>query len=411
MERGVERSNLLRALARVKTNGGPPGIDGMTVEELPEYLRQHGPTLRAARLAGTYRPHPVKRVEIPPPRGGVRKLGIPTVLDRLLQQALLQVLQPAWDQPLSEGSYGFRPGRSAHQAIARAQAYLEEGDSGVVDLDLEKFFDRVNQDKLMSRVKERITDRRVLPLIDRYLKAGALTGDGFEATTDGTPPGGPLSPLLANLRLDSFDKELERRGPRFVRYADESNSYVKSARTGRRVLASVTRFLARRLQRTVNAAKSAVDRPWRRTFRGFTFTGRRPHRRQGSAKAQKALQQEVRQRTGRTRGVPLRRLVHDLRQYLEGWYAYCRLAEAQSVFKERDSWGRRRLRCYVWKQGGRRRYRELRKRGGSQDLAWHTCKSAHGPWRLSRSPALAIALPGQYFDRLGVPRLHRPPRR
>ena len=407
MERVVERPNLLKALARVKTNAGSPGIDGMTVEELPAYLRQHWPAIRASLLAGTYHPKPVKRVEIPKPGGGVRKLGIPTVLDRFLQQALLQILQPEWDQTFSEGSYGFRPGRSAHQAIACAQAYLEEGYSWVVDLDLEKFFDRVNQDKLMSLVKERVRDRRVLQLIDRYLKAGALTGDGFEATTEGTPQGGPLSPLLANLLLDGFDKELERRGHRFVRYADDSNIYVKSARAGHRMLASVSRFLARRLKLTVNAAKSAVDRPWRRTFLGFTFTGRRPHRRQVSDKALKALKQEVRQRTSRTRGVPLRRLVHELRQYLEGWYAYFRVAEAQSTFKELDSWVRRRLRCYVWKQWGRRRYRELRKRGVSQDLAWNTCKSAHGPWRLSRSPALAIALPGQSFDRLGVPRLHR----
>lgn len=407
MERVVERPNLFAALARVKANGGSPGVDSMTVEELPGYLQQHWLTLRTALLAGTYCPRPVKRVEIPKPGGGVRKLGIPTVLDRFLQQALLQVLQPEWDDTFSDGSYGFRPGRSAHQAIARAQAYLEEGYSWVVDLDLEKFFDRVNQDKLMSLVKERITDRRVLQLIDRYLKAGALTGDGFEATTEGTPQGGPLSPLLANLLLDGFDKELERRGHRFVRYADDSNIYVKSARAGQRVLASVTRFLAQRLKLTVNAAKSAVDRPWRRTFLGFTFTGRRPHRRQVSAKALKAFKQEVRQRTGRTRGVLLRRLVHDLRQYLEGWYAYFRVAEAQSPFKELDSWVRRRLRCYVWKQWGRRRYRELRKRGVSQDLAWNTCKSAHGPWRLSRSPALAMALPGRDFDRLGLSRLHR----
>jgi RNA-directed DNA polymerase len=379
----------------------------MTVDELPEYLRQHWPAIRASLLAGTYHPKPVKRVEIPKPGGGVRKLGIPTVLDRFLQQALLQVLQPEWDTTFSEGSYGFRPGRSAHQAIARAQAYLEEGYSWVVDLDLEKFFDRVNQDKLMSLIKERVTDRRGLQLIDRYLKAGALTGDGFEATTEGTPQGGPLSPLLANLLLDGLDKELERRGQRFVRYADDSNIYVKSLRAGQRVLASVTRFLERRLKLTVNAAKSAVDRPWRRTFLGFTFTGRRPHRRQVSEKALKAFKQEVRQRTSRTRGIPLRRLGHELRQYLEGWYAYFRVAEAQSTFKELDSWVRRRLRCYVWKQWGRRRYRELRKRGVSQDLAWNTRKSAHGPWRLSRSPALAIALPGHAFDRLGVPRLYR----
>jgi RNA-directed DNA polymerase len=411
MECVVERHNLLTALARVKANGGSPGIDGMTVEELSGYLQQHWPEIRERLLSGTYRPSPVKRVDIPKPGGGVRKLGIPTVLDRFLQQALLQVLQPEWDPIFSDQSYGFRPGRSAHQAMARAQQYLGEGYDWVVDLDREQFFDRVNPDKLMSLVKERVADRRVLHLIDRYLKAGALTGDGFEATVEGTPQGGPLSPLLANLLLDGLDKELERRGHRFVRYADDSNIYVRSARAGQRVLASVTRFLERRLKLTVNAAKSAVDRPWRRTFLGFTFTGRRPHRRQVSNKALKALKQEIRQRTGRTRGVPLRRLVHELCQYLEGWYAYFRVAEAQSTFKELDSWVRRRLRCYVWKQWGRRRYRELRKGGVSQDLAWNTCKSAHGPWRLSRSPALAIALPGHYFDRLGVPRLYQRPRR
>jgi RNA-directed DNA polymerase len=411
MEHVVERHNLLTALARVKANGGSPGIDGMTVEELPGYLRQHWPEIRAGLLAGSYRPSPVRRVEIPKPGGGVRKLGIPTVLDRLIQQALLHVLQPDWDKTFSDHSYGFRPRRSAHQAIARAQQYLEEGYGWVVDLDLEQFFDRVNHDKLMSLVKGRVADRRVLQLIDRYLKAGVLTGDGFEATVEGTPQGGPLSPLLANLLLDDLDKELERRGHRFVRYADDSNIYVHSLRAGQRVLASVTRFLERRLQLTVNAAKSAVDRPWRRTFLGFTFTRRRPNRRQVSEKALKALKQEVRQRTGRTRGVPLQRVVQDLRQYLEGWYAYFRFAEGQSIFKEMDSWVRRRLRCYVWKQWGRRRYRELRRRGVSQDLAWNTCKSAHGPWRLSRSPALAIALPGHHFDRLGVPRLYQRSRR
>ena len=411
MERVVERRNLLTALARVKANGGSPGVDGMTVEDLPGYLQQHWLARRAAWLSGSHRPSPVKRVEIPKPGGGVRKLGIPTVLDRFLQQALLQVLQPEWDPTFSDHSYGFRPGRSAHQAIARAQQYLEEGYTWVVDLDLEKFFDHVNPDKLMSRVKGRVTDRRGQQLIDRYLKAGALTGDGLEATVEGTPQGGPRSPLLANLLLDDLDKELERRGHRFVRYAEDSNIYVKSLRAGQRVLASVTRFWERRLQLMVNAAKSAVDRPWRRTFLGFTFTRRRPNRRLVSAKALTALKQEVRQRTCRTRGVPFRRVVQDLRQYLDGWYAYFRFAEGQSIFKEMDSWGRRRLRCYVWKQWGRHRYRELRRRGVSQDLAWNTCKSAHGPWRFSRSPALAIALPGQHFDRLGVPRLHQRSRR
>jgi RNA-directed DNA polymerase len=315
MEQVVERGNLLAALRRVKRNGGSPGIDGMTVEELPGYLREHWPTIRAALLAGTYRPQPVKRVEIPKPGGGVRQLGVPTVLDRFIQQAVLQVLQPAWDNTFSDGSYGFRPGRSAHQAIARAQRYLGEGYSWMVDLDLEKFFDRVNHDKLMSLVKGRVADRRGLQLIDRYLKAGALTDEGLEATVEGTPQGGPLSPLLANLLLDGLDRELERRGHRFVRYADDCNIYVKSARAGRRVLASVTRFLARRLRLAVNAAKSGVDRPWRRTFLGFTFTGRRPNRRRVSDKALKACKEEVRRRTFRTRGESLVRVVGDLRRY------------------------------------------------------------------------------------------------
>jgi RNA-directed DNA polymerase len=344
-------------------------------------------------------------VNIPNPGGGVRKLGSPTVLARVIQPAVLQGLHPAWDTTVSDHSYGFRPGRSAPQAIARAQPYREDGYDWVVDLDLEKCFDRVHHEKLMSLVKGRRADRRVWQRIERYLKAGVLTGDGFDATAEGTPQGGPLSPLGANLLLDCFDKELARRGHRLVRDAEDSNLDGQSRRAGQRVLASVTRFVERRLQRTVNAAQRAVDHPWRRTFLGFTFTRRRPTRRQGSAKALQALTQEVRQRSGRTRGVSLPRVGDDLRQYLGGWYAYFRVAEVQSTFTALDSWVRRRLRCYVWKQGGRRRYRELRKRGVSQDLAWNTCKSAHGPWRLSRSPALAMALPGQHFDRLGVPRL------
>jgi RNA-directed DNA polymerase len=383
----------------------------MTVEELPGYLKAHWPEIREALLAGRYQPQPVKRVEIPKSGGGVRKLGIPTVLDRFIQQALLQVLQPAWDGIFSDGSYGFRPGRSAHHAIAQAQQYLKAGYSWVVDLDLDKFFDRVNHDKLMSRVKERVTDRRVLQLIDRYLKAGALTGDGFEATPEGTPQGGPLSPLLANLLLDGLDQELEKRGHRFVRYADDCNIYVRSARAGARVLASVTRYLKRKLKLVVNAAKSAVDRPWRRTFLGFSFTGRQPNRRQVSVKALKAFKQEIRRLTHRTRGASLPQVVQEVRRYVTGWYAYFGWAEATSVFKELDSWVRRRLRCYLWKQWGRRRYRELRNRGVSRDLAWNATKSAHGPWRLSRSPALTYVLPGGYFDGLGVPRLYQRPRR
>lgn len=407
MERVVEKSNLLAALRRVRSNGGSPGVDGMTVEALPDYLRRKWPKIREQLLVGTYRPQPVRRVKIPKPGGGVRKLGIPTVLDRFIQQALLQVLQRDWDRTFSEQSYGFRPRRSAWQAVAQAQRYLKAGYSWVVDLDLEQFFDRVNHDQLMSRVRKRVSDRRVLKLIDRYLKAGAVTSEGFEPTSEGTPQGGPISPLLANLLLDGLDKELESRGHRFVRYADDCNIYVQSVRAGERVMASVTRFLERRLKLSVNQAKSTVDRPWRRTFLGFSFTAQKPNRLTVSQKALKRFKDEIRQLAQRTRGVSLQVVVRDLREYLVGWHGYFGLVEAKSAFKELDSWVRRRLRCYLWKQWGRRGYRELIRRGVSRDLAWNTCKSAHGPWRLSRSPALAFALPGGYFDQLGVPRLYQ----
>ena len=379
----------------------------MTVEELPGYLQKHWTELRESLRSGTYRPSPVKRVEIPKPGGGVRCLGIPTVMDRFIQQAILQVLQPGWDKSFSESSYGFRPGRNAHQAVVRAQGYLHEGYAWVVDIDLERFFDRVNHDKVMGLVRGGVSDRRVVTLIGRYLRSGVLTGDGFETTVEGTPQGGPLSPLLANLLLDGLDKELERRGHRFVRYADDCNIYVRSKPAGERVLASVTRYLERRLRLSVNGAKSAVDRPWRRTFLGFSFTGRRvKNRRRVSMKALKAFRHEVRRLTQRTRGISFSRLVGELKRYLDGWYEYFGFAEAQSVFKELDAWVRRRLRCYQWKQWGRRGYRELRRRGVSRELAWNTAKSAHGPWRLSRSPALAFALPGGTFDALGLPRLY-----
>ena len=295
--------------------------------------------------------------------------------------------------------------------MAQAQRHLGAGDGGVVALALEQFFDRVNQEKLMRLAKERVADRRVLKRIDRYRKAGAMTEAGFEATVEGTPPGGPLSPLLANLRLDERDKAVERRGHRFGRDADDRHIVVQSARAGQRVLASVTRCLAKRLTRAVKAAKSAVDRPWRRTFRGFPCTGPRPNRRRVSQKALEACKREGRQLTCRTRGVSLMRVVGELARYLGGWYAYVSCTEAPSSFRERDSWSRRRLRCSLWKQGGRQPYRELRRRGVSPDLAGHTVKSAQGPWRLSHSPALAIALPGSYCDGLGVPRLHRPSHR
>jgi len=347
MEHVVERSNLWAALRKVRSNGGGPGVDGMSVEALPDYLRREWPKIREQLLSGSYRPQPVRRVKIPKPGGGSRKLGIPTVLDRFIQQALLQVLQPEWDRTFSEQSYGFRPNRSAHQAVAQAQRYLRSGYSWVVDLDLEQFFDRVNHDKLMSLVRRRVSDRRVLKLIDRYLKAGALMAEGFAETPEGTPQGGPLSPLLANLLLDGLDKQLERRGHRFVRYGDDCDIYVRSARAGRRVLASLTRYLERKLKLAVNEAKSAVDRPWRRTFLGFSFTWRPPNRRTVSPQALKGFKEEVRWLTQRTRGVSLPKVVNELREYLLGWYGYFGFAEAKSAFKELDSWIRRRLRCYL----------------------------------------------------------------
>ena len=405
MERVLERGNLFRALRQVRRNGGSPGIDGMSVESLGDYLRRHWPEIRHGLLEGTYRPQPVRRVEIPKPGGGMRPLGIPTVLDRLIQQALLQVLQADWDGSFSEHSYGFRPGRSAHQAVASAQGFLREGRGWVVDVDLEKFFDRVNHDKLMARVRQRVADGRVLRLIERYLKAGAMDARAFRATTEGTPQGGPLSPLLANLLLDELDRELERRGHRFVRYADDCNIYVRSLKAGQRVLASVTKYLAQVLKLKVNEAKSAVDRPWKRKFLGFSFTARRPNQRRVAQAALERFKDEVRRLTCRTKGVSLRRVIAELGRYLAGWRAYFRFSESHSVFRELDKWIVRRLRCYLWKQWGGRGYRELRRRGISIDLAWNTFKSAHGPWRLSRSPALSVALPRSYFDALGLPRL------
>jgi RNA-directed DNA polymerase len=406
LERVLEAGNLRRALQQVRRNQGAPGIDGMTVDDLGGYLRTHWPTIRAALLEGIYAPQPVRRTVIPKAGGGSRNLGIPTVLDRFIEQALLQVLQQEWDPTFSERSYGFRPQRSAHQAVEQAQAYIRQGYTWVVDIDLETCFDRVNHDVLLSRVRRRVKDRRVVTLIHRFLKAGVLTLEGSVApTAEGTPQGGPLSPLLANLLLDELDKELERRGHRFARYADDANIYVRSRQAGERVMASVTRFLKRKLRLTVNAAKSAVDRPWNRTFLGFTFTKRQANRRKVSEKALKAFKAKVRAITGRTRGRTMQQIVQDLRQLMLGWRAFFGFAEVRSPLRDLDKWSRRRLRSYHWKQWGRRGYRELRKRGVGRQLAWNTVKSAHGPWRLSQSPALAIALPQRYFAALGLPSL------
>lgn len=405
MERVLDRANLFAALKRVTQNKGSAGIDGMSLEELPTYLKRHWPRLRQELLEGHYKPQPVKRVTIPKPGGGERHLGIPTVLDRLIQQALLQVIQPEWDRSFSHSSFGFRPNRSAHQAIAQAQGLIKEGSHWVVDMDLEKFFDRVNHDKLMHRVKQRIEDRRILKLINGYLNAGVMTGAEVEPSQEGTPQGGPLSPLLANLLLDDLDKELERRGHRFVRYADDCNIYVRSKRAGERVLKSLTRFLSRKLKLTVNQSKSAVDRPWRRSFLGFTFSYRGGIRTRVSEKAEKAFKAKVRVLTRRTRGHSLQQVIAELRKYLNGWKAYYGVCEVKRPFAELDKWIRRRLRSYAWKQWGRAGYRQLRKLGIDVRLAWNTAKSAHGPWRLSNSPAMNFGMPTAYFVGLGLPLL------
>ena len=407
MEEVCERENCKQALARVKANRGSPGMDRMTVQQLPEYLKQHWSTIREQLLSGTYKPHPVKRVEIPKPDGGVRKLGIPTVLDRLIQQAVMQVLQRKWDRTFSEHSYGFRPGRSAHQAVEAAQKYIAEGYRWVVDLDLEKFFDRVNHDKLMAKIAERVSDKRMLGLIRTFLTAGVLEEGLVNPVDEGTPQGGPLSPLLSNIVLGEFDQELERRGLRFAGYADDSNIYVRSKRAGERVMKGLKRFLTTRLKLKVNELKSAVARPWERKFLGFSFTNRREPKRRIAPKAVDRFKERVRELTSRTRGVSIERMAEELTRYLRGWLGCFGKCETPSVLLGLEQWLRRRLRSAIWKQWkrGTTRFAELRKRGVRCDLAAQTAGSGHGPWRLADSPGLHIALPNAYFDSLKIPRL------
>src|SRR5262250_417239 len=405
MEEVCERDNLKQALRQVKTNKGSAGIDRMIVDQLADYLRQHWPAIREQLLSGTYEPKPVRRVEIPKPDGGVRKLGIPTVLDRFIQQSVMQVLQRRWDSTFSDHSYGFRPGRSAHQAVEQAQQYIAEGNRFVVDLDLEKFFDRVNHDRLMAKIAERISDKRLLQLIRAFLRAGVMENGLVSPVDEGTPQGGPLSPLLSNIVLDEFDRELERRELRFARYADDSNIYVRSRRAGERVMKSLTRFITTKLKLKVNERKSAVAEPWKRKFLGFSFTGGPTPKRRIAPKAVLRFKERVRELTSRTRGVSIDRMAEELARYLRGWLGYFGNCETPSVLRHLEEWTRRRLRSAIWKQWkrGTTRFAELRTRGVGKDLAATTAGSAHGPWQLANSPALALALPNAYFASLGIP--------
>jgi RNA-directed DNA polymerase len=404
MEAVVERENLKQALAQVRRNKGAAGIDRMSVDALPAYLKEHWPTIRAQLLDGTYKPKPVRRVEIPKASGGMRPLGIPTVLDRFIQQAMMQVLQADWDGMFSETSFGFRPGRSAHQAVERAQAYIASGHTVVVDIDLEKFFDRVNHDILMGLVAKRVADKRILKLIRAFLNAGMMEGGLVSPTEEGTPQGGPLSPLLSNLMLDVLDKELEKRGHRFVRYADDCNVYVRSQKAGERVMAGIEKFLEKRLKLKVNTAKSAVAKPSVRKFLGFSFTGGKEPRRRIAPQVIARFKAKVRELTRRTCGRSLAQVIKELSIYLIGWRGYFGFCQTPSVLRALDEWTRRRLRAIAWKQWkyGRARFAELRRRGVGRDLAAQTAGSPHGPWRLANSPALAVALPNTFFGSLGL---------
>jgi RNA-directed DNA polymerase len=408
MERVVERENCLAAFKRVRKNKGSPGIDGMRVEDLPAYLRGNWERIRAELLVGSYRPSAVRRQEIPKSGGGMRQLGIPTVLDRFIQQAVLQVLQPIFDSMFSEHSYGFRPGRRAHDAVCQAQRYVQSGRRWVVDVDLEKFFDRVNHDVLMARLEKRIGDRRLLRVIRRYLEAGVLADGVVVERHEGTPQGGPLSPLLANVLLDEVDRKLERSGHAFVRYADDCNVYVRSKRAGERVMERLRKLYAR-LRLKINEDKSTVARAWDRKFLGYSFwVGRgREVRRRVAPKALTDFKERIRQITSRNGGRSLGKVVEELRMYLLGWKAYFRLADTPGVFHDLDQWIARRLRMVQLKQWkrGRTAYREMRTRGVPDQLAAVAAKHTRSWWRLSRHGALQTALPGRLFEQMGLPRL------
>ncbi len=406
MDAVVERENMIEALRRVERNKGAAGIDKMPVSELRSYLTDHWSQIKEELLAGSYRPSGVREVMIPKPGGsGVRKLGIPTVVDRLIQQALHQVLSPIFDLIFSDHSYGFRPGRSAHQAVLQAREYASCGRRWVVDMDLEKFFDNVNHDLMMSRVSRRVGDRRVLAVIRRYLQAGTMVGGVESPRQEGTPQGGPLSPLLSNILLDDLDKELERRGHAFCRYADDCNIYVRSRRAGRRVLSSLTSYLKQELKLKVNRAKSAVGRPWDRKFLGYSMTTHKQPRLKVAPASVQRLKAKLRAAFRSGRGRNLGRFVtEDLKPLLKGWINYFRLAEVKGVFEELDGWVRRKLRNILWRQWKRpwTRARKLMQRGLSEVRAWRSATNQRGPWWNSGASHMNQAYSKSFFDRCGL---------
>ena len=405
MEAVVARENMVKALYRVERNKGASGVDNMTTGELRSYLKVEWPRIKEELLAGRYKPQPVRRVEIPKAGGGMRALGIPTVVDRLIQQALHQVLSPLFDPEFSQHSYGFRPGRSAHMAVKAAQDYVHSSKRWVVDMDVEKFFDRVNHDILMARIARKVTDKRVCILIRRYLQSGVMAGGLATVNRQGPPQGGPLSPLLSNIVLDELDKELERRGHTFCRYADDCNIYVGSRKAGERVLTSIARFLGKHLKLTVNWVKSAVDRPWRRKFLGYSMTFHTKSRLKVAAESVKRFMGNLKElfRTGRGRNIG-QFIQKDLNPVLRGWIHYFHLSEVTGIFDELDGWIRRRLRCVLWRQWKRTwtRTERLIARGLSKQRALQSARNGRGAWWNAGAPHMHEAVPKKYFDYLGL---------
>ena len=404
MEAVCERGNMLLAYERVMKNKGASGVDGIGVTEFKDHLKQHWPTIKGKLLEGAYIPQPVRRVDIPKPQGGVRTLGIPTLTDRLIQQALHQKMSPIFEEDFSASSYGFRPGKNAHQAVKAAQRYIAEGRRIVVDMDLEQFFDRVNHDLLMEKLSKKIDDRRVLQLIRRYLEAGMMTDGIVIPRAEGMPQGGPLSPLLSNILLTELDRALERRGHAFCRYGDDCNIYVRSRAAGERIMASLTRFLAEKLKLKVNTAKSAVARPWDRKFLGYSVTWHKVTRLRIAPVSLERLEERIRILFKGSQGRSLSNIIQELNPILRGWAAYFKLTETKRGLEELDGWIRRRLRCMLWRQWKRpyTRASNLMKSGLSEERAWRSACNQRGPWWNAGASHMNAAFPKSFFDRLGL---------